>query len=97
MKVIRITHHISSKYNYPVEHSIKRDMNSKKVVLEVQTESSSISFGCRGLPGDGRPIATEFFQCTPILILLFDVRVAIRFALLLLLQTKPSNRISCFR
>lgn len=32
-----------------------------------------MSFGWRGLFGDDIPIDTEFFQCTPILILLFDV------------------------
>ncbi len=31
-----------------------------------------MSFGCRGLFGVDIPIDTEFFQCTPIFILLFD-------------------------
>jgi hypothetical protein len=29
--------------------------------------------------GDDKPIDTEFFQCTPILILLFDVRAILFF------------------
>lgn len=40
---------------------------------EIQTGSSSISLGCRGLSEDVRPMEIEFFQCTPILILLFVV------------------------
>ncbi len=36
-----------------------------------------MSFGWRGLFEDVKPIDTEFFQCTPILILLFDVRAIV--------------------
>jgi hypothetical protein len=36
-----------------------------------------MSFGCRGLFEVVKPIDTEFFQCTPILILLFDVRAIV--------------------
>jgi len=45
----------------------------------IQTGSSSMSFGWRGLFGDDIPIDAEFFQCTPIFILLFDTLAILSF------------------
>ena len=57
----------------------KRDdaMHLSRKHRRVRTGSSSISLGCRVVrleTEEEKPIGTEFFQCTPILILPLDGR-----------------------